>query len=103
LNDRHSKRRQASDLAHELAHALQQHPPGQALNQYGCRIWPKEAEAEADWLAPALLVSEEAAVSIVRRGLQLSEAAEEYGVSEDLMRFRLNMTGANRRVRAKAR
>src|SRR5688572_22420808 len=92
-NDRHARTRQASDLAHELAHALLQHAPGAALNDQGCRIWPAAYEEEANWLGAVLLVSEEAALSVVRRGLSLQEAAAEYGISEQMMRWRLNATG----------
>lgn len=101
-NDRHSRARQASDLAHEMAHALLQHTPGAALDEHGCRIWTAEHEAEADWLAGALLVSDEAALSIVRRELDVASAAREYAVSEAMMKFRLNVTGARRRVRSVA-
>lgn len=97
-NDRHSKERQASNLAHELAHALLLHPPQVALNEYGCRIWSKECEKEADWLGGALLVSEEAALFVVRRGFSIGRAAALYGVSVKMMRFRLNVTGAMQRA-----
>lgn len=97
-NDGHAPTRQASDIAHELAHALLCHAPRPALDILGCRDWDDEVEKEADWLGPALLVSEEAAVEIVRRGLALDAAALEYGVSVKLLRFRINVTGAQRRV-----
>lgn len=97
-NDAHSRPRQASDLAHELAHALLQHPPHAPLDARGCRVWDDVLEAEADWLAGALLVSDEAALSVARRGLTLAPAADAYGVSVDMMRFRLNVTAAHRRA-----
>ena len=97
-NDAHSRPRQTSDLAHELAHALLQHPPHAPLDARGCRVWDDTLEVEADWLAGALLVSDEAALSVVRRGLTLMPAAEAYGVSVDMMRFRVNVTAARRRV-----
>ena len=99
INDAHSLGRQASDLAHELAHALLQHSPSPALDENGCRIWDREVEDEADWQGGALLIPEEAALSIVRRRLSLPEAAAEYGVSQRMIQFRLNVTGARRRVR----
>lgn len=98
FNDSHSPGRQASDLAHELAHALLQHPPHSAFDEYGCRIWAADCEDEANWLAGALLVSDAAALSIVRRRLPLAQAAIEYGVSAKMMQFRLNVTAAVRRV-----
>lgn len=98
-NDSHAPTRIESDLAHEIAHALLQHPPQAALDERGCRIWPAEHEEEADWLGGALLVSEEAALLVAAQRIPLSESARMYGVSPDMMRFRLNVTGATRRTR----
>ena len=53
-------------------------------------------EEEAQWLAGALLISDEAALSIVRRKLSLQDAAQLYGVSVDMIRGRMNVTGARR-------
>jgi Zn-dependent peptidase ImmA (M78 family) len=98
-NDAHAKTRQASDLAHELAHALLLHPAQSfVLDGFGCREWPAESEAEADWLGGALLVPDEAAVHVVRSKLSVAEAARVYGISEQMMRWRLNVTGAYKRV-----
>ncbi|MCX6071145.1 MAG: ImmA/IrrE family metallo-endopeptidase [Chloroflexi bacterium] len=97
-NDAHSRGRQASDIAHELSHALLQHRPGAALDVRGCRDWDQEQEEEADWLAGALLVSEEAALVIARSGAATHDAALSYGVSPRMLQFRLNMTGARRRA-----
>jgi Zn-dependent peptidase ImmA (M78 family) len=99
-NDAHSRGRQASDITHELAHALLQHPPAPALDHRGCRHWDPELEEEADWLAGVLLITEDAALAIVRNGLSLEEAAAKYGVSTQMVQFRVNMTGARRRVRS---
>jgi Zn-dependent peptidase ImmA (M78 family) len=97
-NDSHTQGRQASNIAHELGHGLLLHPPAPALGDGGCREWDQILEEEANWLAGALLVSEEAAVLVVRRSLSLEEAATAYGVSEAMMRFRINVTGARKRV-----
>lgn len=99
-NDAHSPGRQASDIVHELAHALLQHPPKPALDDRGCRNWDPELEEEADWLAGVLLITEDAALAIVRNNLSLEDAASRYGVSTQMVRFRVNMTGAWRRVRS---
>jgi Zn-dependent peptidase ImmA (M78 family) len=97
-NDAHAPGRQANDLSHELSHALLFHEPKPALNALGCRDWDPEAEGEADCLAGVLLVPEEAAIEVVRRGLSVDAAADLYGVSVPLMRWRINMTGAHARV-----
>lgn len=97
-NDSHSAGRQASNLAHELSHGLLLHPPRPALDGRGCRDWDQEQEGEATWLAGALLVPDEAAILIVRQGLSLPRAAHLYGVSEQMMKFRLSVTAAAVRV-----
>lgn len=98
LNDAHAKARQHADLAHELAHIVLKHPLRPIFDARGCRHLDRDAEDEADWLGPALLVSDEAALHIAREALQVSEAAKRYGVSAQLMQFRLNVTAAHRRV-----
>lgn len=97
-NDVHARVRQASDIAHEISHALLGHEPQPALDDLGCRRWDAECELEADWLAGVLLVPEEATLASVRAGLSDSEAARRYGVSVPMMQFRMNMTAARRRV-----
>lgn len=101
-NDFHSAGRQASDVTHELAHALLLHPPTPALDDRGCRFWNRDIEDEADWLAGALLITEDAALSIARQGTSVAEAAQRFGVSGRMVQYRLNVTGARKRV-ARAR
>src|SRR5262249_48767554 len=64
VNDAHSRGRQASNIAHELAHSLLWHKPAPAYGADGVHEWNPEQEEEAQWLAGALLVSEEAALNI---------------------------------------
>ncbi len=63
-----------------------------------CRRWDSLQEEEANWLAGALLISEEAALQIARSGEPLDEAAKRCRVSQAMITFRLNVTGALRRV-----
>lgn len=102
-NDSHTAGRQASNVAHEISHGLLLHPPRPALDGGGCRDWDHEQEDEANWLAGALLVPDEAAMVIVRRRLSVGDAARLYGVSESMMTFRLNVTAARVRVMRAAR
>lgn len=97
-NDAHRSDRQASNLAHELAHALLLHPPTPALDDRGCRLWNQDIEDEATWLAGALLLTEDAALWIARNGTSISVAAERFGISEQMVNYRLNVTGARTRV-----
>jgi Zn-dependent peptidase ImmA (M78 family) len=91
VNDAHSRGRQASNIAHELAHSLLWHEPVPAFDGDGVREWNAEQEEEAQWLAGALLVSEEAALSIVRGKLSLEDTAQLYGTSVDMVRGRINV------------
>jgi Zn-dependent peptidase ImmA (M78 family) len=97
-NDFHSSGRQASDVTHELAHGLLLHDPTPALDDRGCRFWNQNIEDEAAWLAGALLITEDAALWIARGGATLAGAAEDFGVSRQMVQYRLNVTGARKRV-----
>ena len=97
-NDFHSPARQASNLCHELAHGLLLHPSTPALDEQGCRYWSKEIEDEANWLSGVLLVPDEVAIAVVKNGIDLGQAAEYYGVSVQMMNFRINVSGARKRV-----
>jgi len=97
-NDGHSPARCAANIMHELSHLLLMHPPHPLCGENGKRHFDATLEEEANWLGPALLVSDEAAVAVAKRNIPLRSAANEYGVSTQLMQMRLNVTGAQRRV-----
>lgn len=97
-NDAHTPGRQASDVTHELGHALLLHDPTPALDDRGCRLWNQNVEDEAQWLASALLLTEDAALWIVRHDISITAAAERFGISEQMVTYRLNVTGARTRV-----
>lgn len=98
FNDAHAKERQASDVAHELAHLLLDHPMRPILDKRGCRHIDRELEEQANWLGPALLISDEAALCIARQSWTIKEAAREYEVTQEVARFRMNVTAAYKRV-----
>lgn len=97
-NDRHSPKRRASDLAHELSHCLLLHPPSEISDSSGVRMFNADHEDEANWLGPALLVSEEAAIRIARSGMSVSQASDFFSATEEVVRMRLNVTAAYRRA-----
>ena len=98
-NDAHARVRQVSNLSHELSHALLHHPPTPALDNKGCRHWNQDIEDEASWLCGALLVPEPAAMLIARgRWSTHAAAACHFGVSQPMIRYRLNATGAQIRI-----
>lgn len=97
-NDAHATNRQASNLTHEMGHALLLHVPTAALDDRGCRLWNQNIEDEAQWLAGALLLTEDAALWIARGGISVSAAAQQFGISEQMVTYRLNVTGARKRI-----
>jgi Zn-dependent peptidase ImmA (M78 family) len=101
-NDSHVPGRQASNLAHELSHALLQHPSAPALNELGCRDWDPILELEASWLGGALLIPDRAALLIARRAWSDQTAAAHFGVTPTMVRYRMNVTAALRRVQRRS-
>lgn len=95
-NDRHHPDRQRSNMMHELAHAFLGHKPCSAFNCDGERHYDGGIEAEASFLAGSLLITNEAAWHIVRTGLK-SAARRIYGVSQQMLDYRLRVSGAMKR------
>lgn len=99
FNDGNSEARQNSDITHELSHGLLLHEPRTAIVN-GCRDYARGEEDEAAWLSGCLLVPRDAALVVAKSGQALHVAAAEYGVSTDMMRYRVNSTGARRQAEA---
>jgi Zn-dependent peptidase ImmA (M78 family) len=97
-NDGHALVRRNSNITHEIAHALLFHEPKPALDHRGCRYWDQGAEDEANWLAGVLLVSADAALAVARGWRSEQEAMDHFGVSEKMLQWRLNASGARVRV-----
>jgi hypothetical protein len=102
FNDGNSEARQNSDVAHELAHGLLMHEPRRAIVS-GCRDYAKADEDEAAWLSGCLLVPREAALVVAMAGTPMGIAAVEYGVSMQMMTYRVNSTGARMQAEARRR
>lgn len=102
-NPRHSSRRSANSLAHELSHHILEHEPKPAIGLGGCRQWDGVQEAEADWLAGALLVPRESALLWLRSHGDIDEGADHFGVSIELFSWRVNHTGVARQIAAARR
>jgi hypothetical protein len=94
FNDRHSPPRRNSSIAHEIAHALLAHPPTLPFDGTGCRTFDKEIEDEASCLAGYILIPNEAAWHIVRSQMSAAEACPLYGVSQEMLDYRLDTSGA---------
>ncbi|MXY59249.1 MAG: ImmA/IrrE family metallo-endopeptidase [Chloroflexi bacterium] len=98
-NDAHSWNRQRSNLAHELAHVLLVHPAEVVCTGDLSRRADSLVEAEAAYLGGCILVPNEAAHRLAYNGVDVATAARVYGVSEDMVRYRLSVSGALKRVR----
>lgn len=100
LNASHSRGRQSSDLMHELAHRIRGHQPHEIeVSPQGLMLlkgYDKEQEEEADWLSGCLLLPREALMHIKRQGWDGPAAAEQFGVSQRMLNYRLAKTGVNR-------
>ena len=92
-NDSHHEHRQRSNVCHELAHCFLGHPCTPPLTESGERAHDGGIEAEANFLAGALLIPNEAAIHIVRQGI-IPTAQSVYGVSQPMLEYRLRVSGA---------
>ena len=105
-NPSHSQGRIASDIAHEVAHLILEHEPTKlVLSQDGglvMRSFNAKQEEEANWLGWCLLLLREALVSSLKSQLSVTEIADSFGVSQTLVKFRMQMTGAQTQIRRSA-
>jgi IrrE N-terminal-like domain len=93
-NDSHHDYRQRSNICHELAHCFLGHQCTPPLTESGERARDGGIEAEANFLAGALLIPNEAALHIIRQRL-VSVAQGIYGVSQPMLDYRLRVSGAH--------
>lgn len=98
-NDKHDQGRQSNNLAHEIAHILLGHRFTLPIDASGCRNCDRDLEEEANWLGPTILIPNEAAMHILRIGMDTRTACKLYRVSAALLRMRINASGATIRLR----
>ncbi|MDN4592171.1 hypothetical protein DBA29_27200 [Xenophilus aerolatus] len=98
FNESHSPARHRSNMAHELAHALLMH--------HAERSGVGEAqellhEKEATWLGGVLMLTADQAHQIVTCNLPDTTATHLFCVSPEMLRYRLNVTGAAKLARGR--
>ena len=102
VNSAHSTTRQRSSIAHELAHLILAHSPSRIdVSEKGYLVlssFEGEEEDEANWLSGALLVPREGLMRAFRRRQDHQALAEHFGVSLQLLEWRLRMTGVARQA-----
>ena len=102
MNTAHSEGRQSSSLMHECSHVILNHKPAQALQSPGGILissYDRQQEDEADWLGGTLLLPRVALLKIAHQGVNYPQHTREYGVSDDMLRMRLDRTGVTIQMR----
>lgn len=99
-NERHSPARQESDLMHEMAHIIQQHPGDdlQLGSDIALRGHDDQYEEEAKWLGSVLQIPEVGLMWLAKNGFSKESIAERYGASIEMVDFRWKMCGVGRRL-----
>jgi Zn-dependent peptidase ImmA (M78 family) len=103
VNPTHPRGRQANTLVHELAHIQLNHLPGRVdISDSGLMLlsdYPDDQEQEADWLAAAILLPRDGIFKYRSQGWTAELIAREYGVSMQLVEWRLRMTGVETQIK----
>lgn len=99
-NGNNSPARQQSDIMHELAHILCGHRGDclQLNSDISLRVHNAAHEQEAKWLGAALQIPETGIFGHVKAGRTSQEIAEIYGASLQMVNFRRNTLGIDRRI-----
>ena len=97
VNSAHAPTRQRSSLSHELSHLILDHEPGRIdLSPAGHLLlssFEREQEEEADWLSATLLVPRAGLQTMFRSTQESRALADHFGVSVEMLNWRLRMTG----------
>ena len=103
VNSAHAPTRQRSSLSHELAHLILDHEPGRIdLSPEGHLLlssFEREQEEEADWLSGTLLVPRAGLMIAYRSTQDPRILSNRFGVSADMLNWRLRMTGVATQAR----
>ena len=92
--------RQASDIAHELAHIVLEHDLAeiQYLDGIPFRTCQPGQEEEATALGGTLLLPRKLLLQLARRDATIEQVAKRFGVTRNMAQFRWNTTGVERQV-----
>lgn len=98
VNPHHEPQAQRHSLARALAHHLLEHEPVSA-SEGPNPAWDPVPDREARWTGAELLVPTPAAVAICAGGESVRDAAARFGVTVELMEWRIRASGARREAR----
>jgi hypothetical protein len=93
-NDSHHPYRQRSNICHELGHCFLGHKHTPPLTESGERIRDGGIEAEANYFAGTLLLTNEGALQVLKKRLVPDTAQQIYGISRQMLDYRLRVSGA---------
>lgn len=96
-NPNHTGDRRESDLMHELGHIILKHP----MAQFDARKQPlrqKQYENEATYLGSCLQIPRRGLLWATQSGMTLTQIAEHFNASEEMVLFRSNAFGLRRSV-----
>ena len=104
FNPLSSTARRTSDVAHELAHIVLGHELSRVerLGDVTFLTCDPVQEEEAAWLGGCLLLPRALLLAETRKGSSVDDIAEKCRVSEDMARYRLNVTGVLRQHKARS-
>jgi Zn-dependent peptidase ImmA (M78 family) len=92
-HQKHSPARRESDVMHEIAHVLLQHPMMSFSPVTGLPLRDPRHEDEATYLGGCLQIPRLGLEWAIKKGFGLIAIAEHFGASEEMVQFRCNMTG----------
>jgi IrrE N-terminal-like domain len=101
-NTAHAETRQESNLMHEMAHIICEHAPAELI-QFGglpflLRNYDADQEEEASWLGACLQLPRPALWWAIKHGLTQVEMVQYFRASDDLIRYRRQVTGVDRQL-----
>ena len=103
INPAHCDERTASTITHEVSHCILCHESKLRLTgEQACLSGDPDQEDEASWLGGELLLPREAARRLVFRRVDEVDAAAMFGVSIEMVRWRMNICGG-RQMQRRAR
>jgi hypothetical protein len=98
-NPQHSPARTNSDLMHELAHIILGHEfatPDETVDGHFLNgNYDEVQEAEANWLGGTLLLPRPALLWMRARKMPDGDAVRHFGVSQQMLTWRIRMTGVD--------
>lgn len=107
INSVHPTTRQANTMMHEWAHIELRHKPNRVDRSAAGLLllsdYPAEVEDEADWLAGAILAPRDGLMRCRANGMATDEIAAHFGISSELVNWRMRMTGIEKQMYARRR